>query len=187
MRWRCRGSWAQLGLDSGPDPSPSLAWPEGDHGWQGWSLYHRLQAVFSTLSSHLTVHQMCSHSESTELDVWTHQPLPYTPWHSHHPISYPGFTSWSSCSSDFVSVVPQVVSASPRLSTWFVQPCDSSDIPLLPTHLPSLNFLSASNCLGLEMAAHQQILVDCIFLLPMQPALHYCRFIIFIIHLSWRK
>lgn len=52
---------------------------------------------------------------------------------------------------------------SSRLSTVFLQAHDSSDIPLLPPNLTSPSFLSASNCMGLEMAAHQQILVAHIF------------------------
>lgn len=125
--------------------------------------------------------------------MWTHQPLPLPHGTLTIPVPtsscpYPGFTSWRSCSSDFLFVVLKVVSASSGLSTLFLQPHDSSDIPLLPPNLPSPNFLSASNCLGLEMAAHQQILVACIFLLPLQPLfLYYYTFTIFIIHLGWKK
>lgn len=84
-----------------------------------------------------------------------------------HP--YPGFASWRSCSSDFLFPALQVGSLSLLQAAHIIFTAhDFSDIALLLPSLWSPNFLSASNCLRLEMAAHQQILIAHIFLLPLK-------------------
>ena len=171
--------------------------PEEVAGWGRWSLSHQLQGVFSPLPIHCTVFKMCSQSEAMGLDhgleVSFHQPLPPIPGHSCHPCSnllesLLWLHFWGSCSPDFLFLALKVVTVSSGLSTLFLWPHDSLAIPLLPPNLLSPNFLSASNCLGLGTAAHEQILVARMFFVAPAPFfLYYYTLIIFIIHLNWRK
>lgn len=93
----------------------------------------------------------------------------------------PGSASCSSCYADLLS------EATPSPHINFYSPVTLQSF-LFFLSLPPPIFLSSSNFLGLDIAPHQQILVDHIFLLPIQLLfLYYYVCIIFVICLKWRK